>query len=107
VTVLVDPLRDYPHAPLRLTRWCHLVSDRSFDELHAFAGRLGIPRERFQGEHYDLPPWLRASAVALGAEEVSTRELLARMTGPRGERARRRAASQGTEPAVGIEPTTS
>jgi uncharacterized protein DUF4031 len=93
VTVLVDPLRDYPHAPLRLTRWCHMASDASFEELHDFAARLGIPRERFQGDHYDLPPWLRASAVALGAEEVPTRELLARMAGPRGERARRRVAA--------------
>jgi hypothetical protein len=93
VTVLVDPLRDYPHAPFRLTRWCHMASDRSFEELHEFAGRLGIPRPRFQGDHYDLPPWLRASAVALGAEEVSTREFLARMAGDRGDRARRRAAT--------------
>jgi hypothetical protein len=93
VTVLVDPLRDYLHAPLRLTRWCHMASDRSFGELHAFAERLGIPRSRFQGDHYDLPPWLRASALALGAEEVSTRELLARMAGARGDRARRRAAT--------------
>jgi hypothetical protein len=92
VSVLVDPLRDYPHAPFRLTLWCHMASDRSFDELHDFASRLGIPRERFQGDHYDLPPWLRASAVALGAEEVPTSELLARMTGPRGDRARRRSA---------------
>ena len=96
MSVLVDPLRDYPHAPLRLTRWCHMASDVSFEELHDFAARLGIPRERFQGDHYDLPPWLRASAVALGAEEVPTRELLARMAGPRGERARRRAAAGGS-----------
>ena len=93
MTVLVDPLRDYPHAPLRLTRWCHMVSDRSFEELHDFAARLGIPRSRFRRDHYDLPPWLRAGAVALGAEEVSTRELLARMAGDRGDRARRRAAT--------------
>jgi hypothetical protein len=93
VTVLVDPLRDYPHAPLRLTRWCHMAGDRSFEELHEFAARLGIPRSRFQSDHYDLPPWLRASAVALGAEEVSTRELLSRMAGDRGDRARRRAAT--------------
>ena len=96
MTVLVDPLRDYPHAPLRLRRWCHMASDHSFEELHAFAEQLGIARERFQGDHYDLPPWVRASAVSLGAEEVSTRELLARMAGPRGERARRRAAYAAT-----------
>ena len=93
MTILIDPLRDYPHAPLRLMRWCHMASDRSAEELHEFAARLGIPRSRFQRDHYDLPPWLRASAVALGAEEVSTRELLARMAGDRGDRARRRAAT--------------
>jgi hypothetical protein len=90
VAIMVDELREYPHAPLPFTRWCHLASDASFDELHAFAARLGIPRHRFQGDHYDLPPHLRARAVALGAEEVGTRELTRRMAGPRGDRVRRR-----------------
>src|SRR5215216_7862429 len=63
----------------------------SFDELHAFAARLGLRRAWFQGDHYDLPPHGRAAAVALGAEEVATGELLRRMAGPRGDRVRRRA----------------
>jgi hypothetical protein len=92
MTVLVDDLREYPHAGLSQPLWCHMVSDGDFDELHAFAARLGIDRARFQGDHYDLPPWLRAGAVALGAEETSTRELIQRMCGPRGDRARARAA---------------
>ena len=92
VTVMVDELREYPHTPLPFRRWCHLVSDESFDELHAFAARLGIPRHRFQGDHYDLPAHLRARAVALGAQEVSTRDLTGRMAGPRGDRVRRRRA---------------
>ena len=91
MAVLVDELRSYPHTGLPLRLWCHMAADDGFEELHAFAARLGIDRARFQGDHYDLPPWLRASAIALGAQEVSTRELIARMTGPRGERARRRA----------------
>ena len=92
VAVLVDPLREYPHVRLAVRQWAHLTTDGDWEELHAFAARLGVPRHRFQGDHYDLPPWLRERAVALGAEEVSTRELLHRMAGPRGERARRRAA---------------
>ena len=36
-------------------RWSHLVSDVSYDELHAFAERAGIPRRGFQGDHYDVP----------------------------------------------------
>jgi hypothetical protein len=91
MAVLVDELREYPHTRLPFSHWCHLVSDASFDELHAFAARLGIPRHRFQGDHYDLPAHLRERALALGAEPVGTRELLGRMAGPRGDRARRRA----------------
>jgi Protein of unknown function (DUF4031) len=98
VAVLVDPLREYPDAGLPFSRWCHMAVDGSFAELHEFAGRLGIPRRRFQGDHYDLPPSLRARAVELGAEEVSTRELLQRMAGPRGERARRRSRRGDSNP---------
>jgi hypothetical protein len=90
MTVLVDELREYPHTRLPFRHWCHLVSDTGYEELHAFAARLGIPRHRFQGDHYDLPAHLRAQAVELGAHEVTTRELTGRMAGPRGDRVRRR-----------------
>jgi len=90
MAVLVDELREYPHVRLPFRHWCHLVSDADFEELHAFAARLGIPRHRFQGDHYDLPPHIRARAVELGAHEVTTRELTGRMAGPRGDRVRRR-----------------
>jgi Protein of unknown function (DUF4031) len=100
VAILVDPLREYPHVAERLPvrHWCHMAVDGSFGELHEFAERLGIPRRRFQGDHYDLPPHLRARAVELGAEEVSTRELLSRMAGPRGERARARSRRGDSNP---------
>jgi hypothetical protein len=90
VTVLVDDLREYPHTRLPFRHWCHLVSDASFDELHAFAAGIGIPRHRFQGDHYDLPAFVRAKAVELGAVEVTVRELTVRMAGPRGDRVRAR-----------------
>ena len=60
-------------------RWCHLVSDVSYDELHEFAARLGIPRHVFQGDHYDLPEEARPRAVDLGAAEVGSRELVQRL----------------------------
>jgi hypothetical protein len=94
VTVLVDELREYPHVRFRVKRWCHMASDASFEELHAFAAVLGIPRERFQGDHYDLHPQLRELAVRNGAEQVTIHELARRMAGPRGERNRRRAAER-------------
>lgn len=65
--------------PWRGRRWAHLASDRSYEELHAFAARLGIDRARFQGDHYDIPAELRDRAVALGAEPVDCREVVRRL----------------------------
>src|SRR5215216_491746 len=90
MAILVDELREYPGVELPFTVWCHMATDGSFDELHAFASRLRLRRAWFQRDHYDLPRHRRAAAVAMGAEEVPTRELLLRMAGPRGDRARRR-----------------
>ena len=75
MAVLVDPAM----WPWRGREWAHLVSDVSYDELHEFAARLGIPRDAFQGDHYDVPSDARARAIRLGAEEVGSRELLRRL----------------------------
>ena len=55
------------------------MSDESYDELHAFAERLGIPRRAFQGDHYDLPEDYRTRAIELGATPVPSRELVRRL----------------------------
>jgi hypothetical protein len=73
--VLVDPAV----WPWRGRLWAHLVSDQSYAELHDFAARLGVPRRGFQGDHYDIPAALREHALALGAEDVTARELLRRL----------------------------
>ena len=75
MALLVDECR-WSH---RDRRWCHLVSDASLDELHAFAARLGIPRRGFHGDHYDLPDDYRTHALALGAVAVDSRELVRRL----------------------------
>jgi hypothetical protein len=73
-------LIDDPVWPWRGRRWSHLVSDASYDELHAFVqGELGIPRRAFQGDHYDVPEELYDVAVAAGAQAVGGRELLSRL----------------------------
>jgi len=59
--------------------WAHLISDDSYDELHEFAALLGIPRQGFQGDHYDVPAHLHAQAVRLGARPVTGRELVRRL----------------------------
>lgn len=72
-------------------RWAHLVSDSSYDELHAFAEALGLRRAWFQGDHYDIPTEVRDRAIALGAQPVESLELVARLlaAGLRRPRARR------------------
>jgi hypothetical protein len=79
-TVGVTVLIDSPVWPWRGRRWSHLVSDVSYEELHAFvAAELGIPRRAFQGDHYDVPEDLYDVAVAAGAQPVGARELLSRL----------------------------
>ena len=97
MAVLVDELREYPHTRLPFRHWCHLVSDADFEELHAFAASLGIPRHRFQGDHYDLPPHLRARAVELGAEKSRPATSPAAWSGT-GEIASGAAARRGVPP---------
>ncbi len=75
MTILVDP----PKWTFRGRLWGHLVSDESYDELHEFAGRLGIPRRGFDRDHYDLPEERLAQAVAAGAVLVTSRELMTRL----------------------------
>jgi hypothetical protein len=75
--ILVDSIRRYSSG-----YWCHMVTDSSVEELHAFASRLGLLRERFQEHarlpHYDLRPEMRERALALGAEAVGSKELVRR-----------------------------
>jgi hypothetical protein len=75
MAILVDPAI----WPWRGRRWAHLVSDRSYEELHVFADALGLRRGSFQGDHYDIPAELRERAIELGAETVSSAELVRRL----------------------------
>lgn len=75
MTILIDEARWW----WRGRKWCHLVSDTSYDELHEFVDGVGIPRRAFQGDHYDIPEEYRAEMVAAGAVEVESRELLRRL----------------------------
>jgi Protein of unknown function (DUF4031) len=88
VAVYIDP----PVWPGHGRLWSHLVSDVSFDELHAFARSAGIPARAFERDHYDIPAERYADAVRAGAVEVGSKELLRRLTEAG---LRRRKASSG------------
>jgi hypothetical protein len=75
VAILVDEARWH----WRGRQWAHLVSDESYEELHVFAGRLGLQQRWFQGDHYDIHADLRIVAIRLGADPVDSRQLVRRL----------------------------
>ncbi|NBE56727.1 DUF4031 domain-containing protein [Streptomyces boluensis] len=76
MTVYIDP----PTWPGHGRLWSHMVSDVSYDELHAFAEKVGCPRRAFERDHYDVPSHRYADAVSAGAVEVSSREVVRLLT---------------------------
>lgn len=73
--ILIDP----PNAPGHGRLWSHLASDESYDELHTFAERAGIPARGFDRDHYDVPAEWYDNVIALGAQPVTSRELVSRL----------------------------
>lgn len=93
MTVYVDDIRIPARVGGLYSRWSHLIAD-SVEELHEFAGRLGLRREWFQDPtvngkptpaepgtraaenwHYDVTDRKRDEAIAMGAQPVPFREL--------------------------------
>ncbi|MCX4584492.1 DUF4031 domain-containing protein [Streptomyces sp. NBC_01481] len=76
MTLYIDP----PTWPGHGRMWSHLVSDVSHEELHAFAASIGCPARAFERDHYDVPSHRYGDAVAAGAVEVSSREVVELLT---------------------------
>lgn len=77
MTVYVD---DYS-APLGRMKMCHMIADTT-DELLAMADKIGVQRKWLQAagtprEHFDVCREKKRLALAAGAVEVSSRDLVA------------------------------
>jgi len=90
VTIIIDDAQ----VPAHDRFWCHLASDLSFDELHAFARGVDIPERGFDGDHYDVPVDRRDDLLAAGAMPVTSRELVKALTAA-GLRRRRPRSAKG------------
>lgn len=88
MTLYIDP----PNWPGHGRMWSHLISDVSFEELHAAAAAIGCPPRAFDGDHYDIPSERYGDAVAAGAVEVGSKELVRRLTAAGLRRPKRRPA---------------
>jgi len=75
MTIWIDP----PSWPAHGRSWSHLISDTSYEELHTFAARAGIPARGFDGDHFDVPQELYAGLVALGARPTEGKDLARRL----------------------------
>jgi hypothetical protein len=72
VTVYIDR----PEWPGHGRFWSHLISDASFDELHAFAAEIGLPPRAFERDHYDVVDERYESALRAGARPVTSRQIV-------------------------------
>lgn len=70
MTVYVDTMR----ARLRRTIMCHMIADTE-EELHAMAERIGVTRNWYQRDHYDIAMSKKKLALAAGARQISLRQL--------------------------------
>lgn len=75
MTVYVDNAR----AAFGRMKMCHMMADTTA-ELMAMADKIGVQRKWLQKagtvyEHFDIALSKRATAIALGAKEVSSRDL--------------------------------
>ena len=75
MTILIDK----PLWHFKGERFSHLASDSSYEELHDFASKLGIPKQAFHGDHYDIPERFWQKAVDLGATATDSRELVRKL----------------------------
>lgn len=67
---------DRPEWPGHGRLWSHMISDTSYEELHAFATRLGIGERAFERDHYDVVAEHYPSALAAGACPATSREII-------------------------------
>lgn len=88
-------LIDDAEVPAHDRFWCHLTSDTSFEELHAFVAPFDVPARGFDGDHYDVPVERRDELIAAGATPVTSRELVAALNASGLRRRRPRSAKGG------------
>ncbi len=73
MSVYIDDMYRYSIGEFRGMRMSHMIADDEA-ELHALAARIGMKREWYQGDHYDVPLTRRDLALEAGALAITYRQ---------------------------------
>jgi hypothetical protein len=86
MSVYVDNMR----APFGRMIMCHMIAD-TLEELHSMADQIGVARQWFQRDHYDVCLAKRQAAISAGAIPITMREAARKVAKRRAEARSRRA----------------
>ncbi len=73
MAVYIDDMYRYRIGDFHGRKMSHMIAD-SEAELHTIAALIGMKREWFQGDHYDVPLTRRDQAIAAGAIPITYRQ---------------------------------
>lgn len=73
MSIYVDDMYLRRIGRFRGMRMSHMIADDETD-LHRFALMIGMKRDWYQGDHYDVPESMRDRALAAGAIAVTYRQ---------------------------------
>lgn len=76
MTAFIDDMYKYKIGELGRYKMSHMIADTEA-ELHALAGKIGVARKWFQGDHYDVCMEMRELAISFGAQPVTMKQLSA------------------------------
>jgi hypothetical protein len=74
MTIYVDDMYRYPMGQFGRMKMSHMIGDTP-EELHKFARLLGLRRDWYQGDHYDISMSVRERAIGLGAVAITLKQL--------------------------------
>lgn len=80
MAVYVDDMHESPMGRYGRMKMSHMSADTE-EELHVMAGKIGVQRKWYQGDHYDVCVSKRNKAVELGAIEITMREMVGKVRG--------------------------
>lgn len=78
MSVFIDDMFRYPMGQFGRMKMSHMIADTE-EELHAMGRQIGLRRDWYQGDHYDVSMAVREKTIALGAIAITLKQCSAMM----------------------------